>query len=102
MSKAKGRAQQEVRLAVIGPALPESDIRWSPDPERVEDWRVETPLLGLGRMVGRQGLDIDTGRLVEFSLSSQINERGTYGTDYHHHQDNGGQVMYFYDDRNTD
>jgi len=27
---------------------------------------------------------------------------GTYGTDYHHHQDNGGQIMYFYDDRNTD
>jgi hypothetical protein len=27
---------------------------------------------------------------------------GFHGADYHHHQDNGGQIMYFYDDRNTD
>ena len=27
---------------------------------------------------------------------------GSNGNYYNHHQDNGGQIMYFYDDRNTD
>src|SRR5690348_13656274 len=72
MTRPQGRALER-RLTVIevvkpAPAAP----LWSPDPGRVENYRVEIPLLGMGRLVGRQGLDVDSGRLVEFSLSAQV------------------------------
>src|SRR5690348_14240261 len=78
MTRPQGRALER-RLTVIevvkpAPAAP----LWSPDPGRVENYRVEIPLLGMGRLVGRQGLDVDSGRLVEFSLSAQV-ERGATG-----------------------
>lgn len=46
--------------------------RWSPDPETVEDYPFEMPLGGIRRIVGRIGLDRDTGRLVEFAIMAQV------------------------------
>jgi hypothetical protein len=78
MTRSRGR-DQERRLTVIDAALPASAaFRWSPDPERVENHRVELPLIGMGQIIGRQGLDADTGRLVEFSISAQITYRGKW------------------------
>jgi hypothetical protein len=48
----------------------DEDVRWSPDPDSVEDWPVLVLLDGLGRIKGRQGLDKETGRLVEFALTA--------------------------------
>jgi hypothetical protein len=56
----------------------ESQQGWSPDPEAVEDWYFEMPLLGLGRIVGRQGLDKETGRLIEFAMTAQVNVGGRW------------------------
>lgn len=54
----------------------EDDPRWSPDPEAPVDlYPLEMPIAGLGRIKGRQTLDRDTGRIVEFSITAQI-ERG--------------------------
>jgi hypothetical protein len=79
MTKAQGRMQHEKGLVVIGPALPAAPTpRWSPDPERVEDFPVNLPLLGMGRIIGRQGLDMDSGRLVEFSISAQVEYQGAW------------------------
>jgi hypothetical protein len=64
---------------VIDTALPaQVPRRWHPDPDCIENHDVEVPLLGMGRLVGRQGLDLDTGRLVEFSISAQITYRGRW------------------------
>jgi len=71
----KGRAQQERRVVdMSAPAL--QDVLWTPDPTEVEDWPFETVLLDLGRLVGRQGLDVLTGRMVEFAITAQVDVAG--------------------------
>jgi hypothetical protein len=57
--------------------LPE-ETRWSPDPEDVEDWPFVTPILGVGQITGRQGLDVHSGRLVEFAMVAQISVAGRW------------------------
>jgi hypothetical protein len=49
----------------------QADIRWTPDPEQVQDWPVEIPLGELGRINGRQGLHTESGRLVEFAIMAE-------------------------------
>src|SRR4051794_26651993 len=74
MGKTKGRVQQDRRLADMC-ASPSSlaDARWSPDPESiVEEYSINMPLQGLGRLVGRQALN-ESNRLIEFALTAQIN-----------------------------
>lgn len=98
MTKARGRVQQEKGLVVVGPALPDAPApRWSPDPERVEDFPVNLPLLGMGRIIGRQGLDIGTGRLAEFSISAQVEYQGGWSEvaqiDTAHEEVHGRNVM---------
>lgn len=78
MTRSRGRVQIEQHLAVMDTASPDTTTRWSPDPERVENYHVEMPLIGMGRIIGRQGLDIDSGRLVEFSISAQVEDRGSW------------------------
>lgn len=56
----------------MGPPTTEAERRWSPDPERVENFPFVVDLPYIGRIIGRQGLDIDTHRLVEFSMTSQV------------------------------
>jgi hypothetical protein len=74
MGKTRGRIAQERRLADMGgtPASPPSDMRWSPDPGSIaEEYPINMPIPGLGRVVGRQALD-EGNRLVEFSLTAQV------------------------------
>jgi hypothetical protein len=59
----------------VAPA--QTDACWFPDPNEVEDWPVVMPLEGLGRINGRQGLHVETGRLVEFAMLAEI-ELGGY------------------------
>jgi hypothetical protein len=59
-------------------AAPEEDVRWSPDPESLEDWPLLLPLDGLGRIIGRQALDEKTGRLAEFALVAQVEHQGLW------------------------
>jgi hypothetical protein len=59
-------------------AEPEEDVRWSPDPDSVEDWPFKLPLDGLGQIVGRQGLDKQTMRIAEFSLTAQVEYQGLW------------------------
>jgi hypothetical protein len=66
------RGARRDRLTDMSPPVAELDHRWSPDPEMVEDYPVELPLKGLGRIIGRQGLDRETGRLVEFAIMAQV------------------------------
>lgn len=68
----KGRAQQERRVVDMSTPALQEDIRWSPDPAQVEDWPFVTVLLDLGRLIGRQGLDAITGRMVEFAIIAQV------------------------------
>src|SRR5262249_39912626 len=78
MTRSRGGGHQR-HLAGIDAALPAPTTpRWNPDPERVENYRVELPLIDMGRIIGRQGLDMDTGRLAEFSISAQITYRGRW------------------------
>jgi hypothetical protein len=51
---------------------------WSPDPDNVEDWPLILPLDGLGRIIGRQALDKETGRLAEFALVAQVEYQGLW------------------------
>jgi hypothetical protein len=57
---------------------PEEDVRWSPDPGSTQDWPVILPLDGLGRIIGRQALDKQTGRLAEFALTAQVEHQGMW------------------------
>jgi hypothetical protein len=57
---------------------PEEDVRWSPDPGSTLDWPVILPLDGLGRIIGRQALDKQTGRLAEFALTAQVEHQGLW------------------------
>jgi hypothetical protein len=59
-------------------AEPEGDVRWSPDPDSLEDWPLILLLDGLGRIIGRQGLDQETGRLAEFALVAQVEYQGRW------------------------
>ncbi len=77
MSKQKGRAQER-GLAVMSPAEPLLEVRWKPDPGSFRDEYFKFPLLGMGQFTGRQGLDIDTGRLVDFSISAQVEVYGLW------------------------
>lgn len=78
MTRSRGR-DQERRLTVIDTALPApAPPTWRPDPKRVENHDVDLPLIDMGRIKGRQGLDLDTGRLVEFSISAHITYRGRW------------------------
>lgn len=70
--------QREGRTVIMGVPITEVDDRWAPDPERIEDWPFRVPLLGLGQIVGRQGLDSETGRLVEFSMTAQVAVNGQW------------------------
>jgi hypothetical protein len=56
----------------------DEDVRWSPDPGNLEDWQVILPLDGLGRIIGRQALDQETGRLAEFALIAQVEYQGLW------------------------
>lgn len=59
------------------PLAHEEDLRWSPDPERVEDAPYHLPLLDMGgRLKGRFGFDVDTDRMVEFAVTAQIEVAG--------------------------
>jgi hypothetical protein len=78
MSQSKGRHQREHGLAVMSTPAPEAQQGWSPDPDAVEDWPFEVVLLSLGRIIGRQGLDTETGRLIEFAISAQVNVGGRW------------------------
>lgn len=62
----------------MSPAEPDEDARWSPDPDSTETWPVKLLLDGLDRIMGRQGLDKETGRLAEFSLTSQVEDGGRW------------------------
>lgn len=57
---------------------PEEDARWSPDPDSTQDWPMILPLDGLGRIIGRQALDKQTGRLAEFALTAQVEHHGMW------------------------
>jgi hypothetical protein len=59
-------------------AEPDDGTRWSPDPEKLEDWPLILPLDGLGQIVGRQALDKETGRLAEFALIAQVRHQGLW------------------------
>jgi hypothetical protein len=76
MGPTKGRSQIERGLADMSPPAPEPQTRWSPDPGTVEDWPFVLPLLGPRQIIGRQGLDKETRRLSEFSMSAQLNVAG--------------------------
>jgi hypothetical protein len=70
--------QRERNLADMSRTEPAEDIRWSPDPGCLEDWPLVLPLDGLGRIIGRQALDEETGRLAEFALLAQVEYRGLW------------------------
>ncbi len=78
MSQAKGRMQRESRAVVMSLPITDTDDRWAPDPESVQDWPFRIPLVGLGQITGRQGLDAETGRLVEFSMTAQVELGGRW------------------------
>jgi hypothetical protein len=72
----RSRAEQERRVVPMNETFPLPDARWSPDTEDVEDWPFVTPLIGLGRITGRQGLHVHSGRLVEFAMIAQVSVAG--------------------------
>ena len=78
VTRSRGRVQRERNLADMSLAEPDGDVRWSPDPDSVEDWPLILPLDGLGRIIGRQGLDQETGRLAEFALIAQVEYQGLW------------------------
>jgi len=81
MGKAKGTARIARGLTDMSPPVVtrQDDPRWSPDPERpVDEYSIDFPIAGLGRLKGRQSLDAETGRIVEFALSAQIERDGTW------------------------
>lgn len=78
MTRSRGRPQIERKLAVMNTELEEPYRLWSPDPEDVEDWPFNLPIPGVGRIIGRQGLDKETGRLVEFSMTAQVQHGGQW------------------------
>jgi hypothetical protein len=78
MSKDVGRPQQEHGLAIMSVVEPAQEVRWRPDPDRVRSVPFRFPLLGIGRFVGRQGLEIETERMVEFSISAEVEVYGLW------------------------
>lgn len=73
MGPARGRFQREKHLVVMSEPLPVLEDRWSPpDPDEVEEWPFVVPLHGLGQIVGRQGLDATSSRLVTFAMTAQV------------------------------
>lgn len=72
VTKAKGRPQRESGLADMSVIPAQDDVRWFPDPNEVESWPVTMPLEGLGRINGRQGLHVESGRLIEFAMTAEI------------------------------
>lgn len=71
MGKARGRREVERRLVEMSVPVDE-DQRWYPDLDSVaEEYQINMPVLEVGRIVGRQVLN-GNGRLIEFSLTAQI------------------------------
>jgi hypothetical protein len=71
VTKSRGRPQIERGLVIMSPELAEEQARWEPDPEQVADWNYVQEIPGVGRILGRQGLDKENGRLLEFSMTAQ-------------------------------
>jgi hypothetical protein len=72
MGKAKGRTRQNRRLVEMPSTEPQvEDTYWQGDPDGSEDYEYTIEVPPLGRFLGRQRLD-SSGRLIEFSLSAQI------------------------------